>query len=342
LRWCATLIAKPGVRMRYGVLMTSRTQGVGKSTLMERVLAPLVGWHNVSIPSETQIVDSAFNSWLGRRRLVLVHEIYAGGSKRAYNKLKSVITDDTLTVNEKYKPEYELRNWIHVIAASNSKAPLKMAMQDRRWLVPGVTEAKQEPSYWKGLNEWLAGPGLPAVHQWAIDFVAEHGAVGSADEAPMTAAKGELIIDTMSEGQRLLYDLGSWMVELGREWTYQPVTGPAVVYVRMPGETGEPVRLVTTDRDVRLWLCKQVQREWNDSKLESLLTVREVLQDAGMQIVSTRKVKGERRVVMANFDVDAAFADLEAEKRRDWATLDRYYRNADRLGLDYIAEWTVM
>ena len=85
LRWCATLIARPGVRMRYGVLMTSRTQGVGKSTLMERVLAPLVGWHNVSIPSETQIVDSAFNSWLGRRRLVLVHEIYAGGSKRAYN-----------------------------------------------------------------------------------------------------------------------------------------------------------------------------------------------------------------------------------------------------------------
>jgi hypothetical protein len=105
LRWCATLIARPDVRMRYGLLLMSLTQGVGKGTLMEKILAPLVGWQNVSVPSEKQLVDSGFNSWLVRRRLVLVHEIYAGHSKKAYDNVKSSVTDDTLTVNMKYLVE---------------------------------------------------------------------------------------------------------------------------------------------------------------------------------------------------------------------------------------------
>ena len=50
LRWCATLIAGPDIRMLYGVLLISQKQGVGKSTLGEVILAPLVGPWNVSTP----------------------------------------------------------------------------------------------------------------------------------------------------------------------------------------------------------------------------------------------------------------------------------------------------
>ena len=39
--------------MLYGLLLVSETQGVGKTTLGERILAPLVGWHNVSVPDAT-------------------------------------------------------------------------------------------------------------------------------------------------------------------------------------------------------------------------------------------------------------------------------------------------
>ena len=42
MRWCATLIAKPAIRMLWAVLLIQRQQGVGKSTLM-RILAALVG-----------------------------------------------------------------------------------------------------------------------------------------------------------------------------------------------------------------------------------------------------------------------------------------------------------
>ena len=44
--------------MSYGVLLVSETQGVGKSTLGEAILTPLVGEWNVSFPNEKQVTDS--------------------------------------------------------------------------------------------------------------------------------------------------------------------------------------------------------------------------------------------------------------------------------------------
>ena len=86
MRWCATLVARPDIRMEYGVLLISEMQGVGKGTLGERILAPLVGPWNCSFPTEQSIVDSSFNSWIAHKRLAVVHEIYAGHNIKAYNK----------------------------------------------------------------------------------------------------------------------------------------------------------------------------------------------------------------------------------------------------------------
>ena len=64
----------------------------GKGTLA-RILSHLVGDQNVSVPNEKMLTDSAFTSHLVRKRLVVVHEIYAGGqTKKIYNNLKSQIS----------------------------------------------------------------------------------------------------------------------------------------------------------------------------------------------------------------------------------------------------------
>ena len=52
MRWVATLIARPDIRMEFALLMISETQGVGKTTLAEKILTPLLGPWNVSFPSE--------------------------------------------------------------------------------------------------------------------------------------------------------------------------------------------------------------------------------------------------------------------------------------------------
>jgi hypothetical protein len=82
LKWCATLIARPSIRMGYGLLLISEQQGIGKTTLGAHILAPLVGLHNTSFPGENDIT-SAFNEWVAHKRLAVISEIYSGSSWRA-------------------------------------------------------------------------------------------------------------------------------------------------------------------------------------------------------------------------------------------------------------------
>lgn len=202
LRWCATLIARPEIKMMYGVLLISETQGVGKGTLGEKILGPLVGMHNVSFPSEAEIVDSNFNYWTSHKRLAIVHEIYAGHSAKAYNKLKSLITDHHITVSQKYMANYFIDNWIHIFACSNSMRALKLSMDDRRWFVPKVTDDKQTPGYWDNFNRWLTHRGgLSFIKKWAEDWLEENAPVSRGAAAPWSSFKKEVIEEAYSEGQ---------------------------------------------------------------------------------------------------------------------------------------------
>lgn len=210
-RWLATLIACPHVRMTYGMLLISATQGVGKSTL-GAILRTMLGWRNVSFPNESAIVDSSFNGWMARKRLVFLQEFYSGRSRRTYDKLKTLITDETVHVNEKNVPEYDMENWAHFIACSNSEAALHLDDEDRRWLVPTVTEdATKSRDWWADLHAWLATEGPGIILHWARRVVAERGAVKTGDHAPMSSRKRTLIEGSRSEGERLAIELGEYL-----------------------------------------------------------------------------------------------------------------------------------
>jgi hypothetical protein len=198
LRWCATLIAKPNVRMGYGLLLISETQGVGKTTLGAHILAPLVGLQNVGFPSETDITAS-FNDWVAHKRLAIVNEIYSGSSWKAYHALKSVITDRDITVNQKYQRQYIIDNWCHVLASSNSMRALKMENDDRRWLYPEVTEVPWPKKKFDELRKWIEGGGLSIVRAWAEGF---GDYVSASERAPMTERKREMIEGSRSEAQK--------------------------------------------------------------------------------------------------------------------------------------------
>ena len=212
LRWIVTLVARPEVKMLYGLLLISENQGVGKSTLGERILAPLVGKDNVSFPSETDIVDSNYNYWCSHKRLAVVHEIYAGHSSKAYDKLKSLVTDRELTVSMKYLAPYTIENWVHVFACSNSKGALRLSQDDRRWFVPKVTDDPHSLGFWQTFNAWLEKEGgLGIIKAWCLEqadldpkMVVPRGAV-----APMSDAKKEVIQEGYSEAMRVTFQLMS-------------------------------------------------------------------------------------------------------------------------------------
>lgn len=207
-RWVATLIARPDIKISYAILLISEQQGVGKSTLASHVLAPLLGHNNVSYPEESTIVDSRFTSWLVRKRLAVVNEIYAGHSYKAYNKLKSVITEPKITVEEKYIANYDIENWCHIFACSNDERAIKFAIDDRRWLIPRVTERKWPVSQWEKLHYFLKHGGLHFIKQWALDFLESDQAhvIALGEPAPMTSRKKNVYETMLSDGERLVLD----------------------------------------------------------------------------------------------------------------------------------------
>lgn len=197
-RWLATLIARPDIRMEFGLLLISEAQGIGKTTLGSLILAPLVGIYNVGWPREHDIVNSDFNDWVANKRLVIVNEIYSGQSWKAYHSLKSLITDKEITVNQKFQRPYLVENWCHIFACSNSMQALKMEADDRRWFYPTITEERWPREKFTALREWLASGGLGIIRHWA-ETLGDY--IEPGQRAKLTSRKKEMIEGSRSEAQ---------------------------------------------------------------------------------------------------------------------------------------------
>jgi hypothetical protein len=286
-RWLATLIARPSVRMRYGLLLFSRKQGTGKSTLLA-VLQRLLGEWNCSTPAEYDIVDSVYTDWIAEKVLVFVHEIYAGNSWKAYRKLKGMTADDTVLVSKKYVPAYQVESRAHFILCSNQSTGVTIENDDRRFLVPRVTEELRPKEDWVAFYDWLNGDGPAVINRWAHEFVAEHGAVGTADRAPMTERKRKLIEDSRSPAHRMLIDLA----EAARA---------------RAAETGAFVALV--DADVAAWLKAVVP----EAKMP-LHVMREVLVEGGMFETVRLQIGGHKRICCVTSETAVGVGATEARQ----------------------------
>ena len=356
-RWCATLIAKADRRMEFSCLVVSEMQGVGKTTLGESILAPLVGWWNTSVPSETDVVEGSFNSWLAKVRLIIIHEIYAGQSKRAYDQLKSVVTEKKVTINEKFVKPYILPNRACVFASSNSLHALYMDDEDRRWLVVHATEERRPESYWQGFYDWLKGDGLGVIYQWAIDFVAKDGAVGPGEHAPETVAKSGMIEESRSEGKGLAFHLGEQIAALG-DWrpklvlrTTQPDEDMALLLTAerqpldlsslkrgitysMSIEVVPPIKIaLVIDSDLREWIA--VQRgftkfdksngqnvaDLNAKNLERPLTLRKMLTKAGLKLPARKPDAKRESRYMIDGRAQTVVFNFEVGAHETWDSL---------------------
>lgn len=202
MKWCATLIARPETRMTYALLMISEQTGTGKSTLGE-ILSQLVGKHNASFPTENEILEQ-FNGWLSKKRLVIVNEIYQGNSFKAANKLKSYITDDTITMRMMYKDGVSIDNYAHFLCCSNSIDALKLESNDRRWYIPVVTETTRSHEEWEKFFSWLNSGGYSIIYHWANQF-GDYVKKGS--RAPASKRKSEIILESRSVAEQMTLSL---------------------------------------------------------------------------------------------------------------------------------------
>ena len=262
LRWCATLIARPDIRMLYALMLVSTETGTGKSTLLW-IMQELVGRHNSSTPTE-RIVAGEFNNWVQGVRLVGIHEIYSGQSWKMFNALKDLITEPIISIRRMYRDPVDMSNFAHFIMCSNSLEALKIDEKDRRIFAPTVTEKRWSDKQFDEFREWLESGGFSIIAFWAKNF---GDYVSRSEKAPMTSRKLEMIANSKSEASVRCEDLG-----------------------RLMNDADKPVAI--GDKEIKSWL----QAVCKERVYETALSIRKEIRKAGIHELTKEDIGGDGRI----------------------------------------------
>lgn len=152
IAWLAYAVRNPGDKIGHAVMLRSSTQGIGKTTLTN-IFRRLIGEENTRKASSDEL-RGAFQSFLGDKLLVVFEETNLGAGHSTYNRLKDMISDDSVVINEKYVPAREAPNLANFVFLSNLETPLLLGENDRRFFDILSTASPREPDYYRSLSEW--------------------------------------------------------------------------------------------------------------------------------------------------------------------------------------------
>ena len=226
LRWIASLVFRPEHRVQHAVLMTGNG-GTGKSTL-KRVLEVLLGGKPAVQNISSDDLGGNFNGYFEGTRLVVVEEVKQTDNYTLYNRLKALITEDTISINEKNIPRREVPNHSHMLFFSNYKHTFPIDKHDRRLFViwsdetTAEAEAKKADGYFDDINTFLQlGEGDSGV--WAFrryleeEILPEMSATFHFDTPPMTTAKQQLAASSIHP----IEEWASEMLEMGHHRLFE-------------------------------------------------------------------------------------------------------------------------
>jgi len=145
MAWCAT---RPDIKLGYSLLIQGG-QGVGKS-LLGRLMAKVMGEGNVTEPSN-ETLHRTFNSWILGANLCVINELMASGRWDMANKLKPLITDPRILIEEKHKPTYEIDNYINFLLFTNHEDAIPIEVNDRRYFVVMAPAIAKSQAYYDDL-----------------------------------------------------------------------------------------------------------------------------------------------------------------------------------------------
>lgn len=145
---------KPGI-----IIALLGGQGTGKGTLFALIRAI---WSLSTLAvSDVEHVIGSFNAALERNYVVCMDEALFQGDKKALDRLKSMVTEPTITIEQKHQPRRTIHSFHRFFAASNHDHFASVEADDRRFLFLRVSETRKgDHTYWKEVHEAIADPAI--------------------------------------------------------------------------------------------------------------------------------------------------------------------------------------
>jgi Bifunctional DNA primase/polymerase, N-terminal/Family of unknown function (DUF5906)/Primase C terminal 2 (PriCT-2) len=169
LAWMAHLVQRPWEAPGVVIVLRSQREGTGKTTVLGW-LSTLLGIHALVLSEPTQLLGR-FNPHLETISFVGLNELGWAGDKDAAAKLKSIITDSTITIERKHGGVYSVPNVLHVMATSNSDWVVPAGDGARRFFVLDVNPARAgDHGYFDALYREAQNGGIEALMDFLYRF----------------------------------------------------------------------------------------------------------------------------------------------------------------------------
>ena len=147
----------PGRKIRWAPLIQS-PYGAGKGILAEMMMA-ILGVSNVQRLAAQQVLDKSHNGWVNASILVVMDEIRIVGTNRfgVLEGMKTLITDDYVSVRQLYEPVQTVPNVTNYIFFTNHHDAIPLDRGDRRfWVIESPLQTKEHilalgPTYYPTL-----------------------------------------------------------------------------------------------------------------------------------------------------------------------------------------------
>ena len=125
-------------------------QGTGKGVFFQLLKAI---WSKTTLlVSDINEVVGQFNAGLERNYIVCMDEALFAGDRRSLDKLKSIVTEPTIRIEQKYQPSRSIESIHRFFAATNHDHFAHIEKDDRRFFMLRVSsQRKQDTSYFEKL-----------------------------------------------------------------------------------------------------------------------------------------------------------------------------------------------
>ena len=153
-KWIGHMLQYPEFKSICPVIISQ--QGSGKGSLM-KLLTALIGhskFYETSNPARD--IWGAFNTPLANSFLVNLDELNKKDTIDSMGKIKSLITEPTITINTKGVVQYDIQSYHRFIITTNITDPIPSEKGDRRmWVISASDSLKGNTEYFNKFNELI-------------------------------------------------------------------------------------------------------------------------------------------------------------------------------------------
>lgn len=207
LRWMAWAVQHPDEPAEVALVLCGG-KGTGKG-FFGRALCRLFGQHSLQIGHPSHLTGK-FNAHLRSCLLLFCDEASSPDDKAGESVLKTLVTEEAVTVERKGVDAAAAKNRLKIVMASNYDWVVPTSLDERRFAVFKLTEDRaQDHSYFAALSAEMTGDGLAAMlydlrHRDLADW---HPRKGIPETDALLAQKAEslqgvdaVLLDLLREG----------------------------------------------------------------------------------------------------------------------------------------------